>query len=174
MRSWKTITAVTLGVTAVGLIAGASIAAPDQMVPLMKWVGRSMVNDALPAAERLAATVQQSAAHAVQDRSPRTLAMLAAGAATVLLGAAALFMSLRGRRRPPVARTPAVNAAFQGAPRRPLGRSTPKQVRALAEQGSSPADIARRTGLPMDAITLLLAVSNPARQLPPTSARIAG
>lgn len=170
MRSWKTMTAITLGVTTVGLIAGAAIAAPDQMLPLMRWAGGSLVNDALPWLGQTAVSFRQLAVALVRDQTPRALGMLAAGAATLMLGAAALIMSARNRRRAPVARTAAVNAVFNGAPRRPANRSTPKQVRALAEQGSSPEDIARRTGLPMDAITLLLAVSNPARQLPPSSA----
>ncbi len=170
MRSWKTITAITLGVTTVGLIAGAAIAAPDQMLPLAKWAGRSLANEGLPWLERTAAALRQLALSLTRDQSPRALGTIVAGAATVLLGGAALTMTARTRRRAPVARTAAVNAVLHGAPRRPAGRSTPKQVRALAEQGSSPADIARRTGLPMDAITLLLAVSNPARQLPPSAA----
>jgi len=170
MRSWKTIAAVTIGVTTVGLVGGAAIAAPDQMLPLVKLAGGTLATGALPWLEQTANSLQQLAVALVRDQSPRSLGMMAAGAATLLLGGAALTIMARSRRRAPVARTAAVNAVFNGAPRRPAGRSTPKQVRALAEQGSSPADIARRTGLPMDAITLLLAVSNPARQLPPSSA----
>nr|MCU0617670.1 hypothetical protein [Gemmatimonadaceae bacterium] len=46
------------------------------------------------------------------------------------------------------------------APARRAARSvTPVQVRAMADDGSSPADIAYATGLPLDAVALLLAVA---------------
>lgn len=53
------------------------------------------------------------------------------------------------------------------------GRSsrTPKAVAALAEAGTAPADIARRTGLPLDAVAMLLSMASfGGRQLQPPTA----
>lgn len=51
------------------------------------------------------------------------------------------------------------------------GGRTPKAVAALAEAGNSPADIARRTGLPLDAVAMLLSMGSfGARQLQPPTA----
>lgn len=48
---------------------------------------------------------------------------------------------------------------------------TPKAVAALAEAGTTPADIARRTGLPHDAVAMLLSLGTMnARQLQPPTA----
>lgn len=56
-----------------------------------------------------------------------------------------------------------------------FGRSTnnrtPRAVVALAEAGNAPADIARRTGLPLDAVAMCLTLSQfAARQLRPPTA----
>lgn len=51
------------------------------------------------------------------------------------------------------------------------GNRTPKAVAALAEAGTTPADIARRTGLPLDAVAMLLSLGSfGARQLQPPTA----
>lgn len=51
------------------------------------------------------------------------------------------------------------------------GARTPKAVAALAEAGKSPADIARRTGLPLDAVAMLISMGSfGARQLQPPTA----
>lgn len=51
------------------------------------------------------------------------------------------------------------------------GSRTPKAVAALAEAGTAPADIARRTGLPHDAVAMLLSLGTlNARQLQPPTA----
>jgi hypothetical protein len=48
---------------------------------------------------------------------------------------------------------------------------TPRAVLALAEAGTAPADIARRTGMPLDAVVLCLSMSSfGARQLQPPTA----
>ena len=47
---------------------------------------------------------------------------------------------------------------------------TPRAVEALAATGASPQDIAWRTGLPIDAVQLLLAISTAPRQLQPPTA----
>lgn len=60
-------------------------------------------------------------------------------------------------------------------PRR-RGGSAPRQVRALARQGLSTPEIARRTGLSRDAVALAMQVENaaPGRRNLPSAARIAG
>ncbi|MEP6836184.1 MAG: hypothetical protein ABJB74_22535 [Gemmatimonas sp.] len=51
------------------------------------------------------------------------------------------------------------------------GSRTPKAVAALAESGSSPADIARRTGLSLDAVAMVISMGSfGARQLQPPTA----
>ena len=47
---------------------------------------------------------------------------------------------------------------------------TPRAVEALAASGASATDIAWKTGLPIDAVQLLLAISSGARQLQPPAA----
>jgi len=47
---------------------------------------------------------------------------------------------------------------------------TPKAVQALAEAGTALTEIARRTGLAVDAVSLLLAMSTASRQVPPPTA----
>ena len=47
---------------------------------------------------------------------------------------------------------------------------TPRAVQALAASGTSPSEISWRTGLPVDAIALLLAISTVPRQLQPPTA----
>lgn len=47
---------------------------------------------------------------------------------------------------------------------------TPRAVHALAQQGARPTEIAWRTGLPVDAVALLLAMSTASRQLQPPTA----
>lgn len=168
MRTWTKILVATLGVTAFGVIAGAAIAAPDQVLPMTRAATDMLIASVRPMIEQAVASASQFITVYMKDASPRTIAMVLAGAATFVLGAVALWLFVRNSRGPAMSRVPAVVSA-PAASRRP-GRSTPKQVRALAEQGSSRVDIARRTGLPVDAITLLLAVSDPARQLPPSSA----
>lgn len=47
---------------------------------------------------------------------------------------------------------------------------TPRAVQALADAGKAPTEIAWRTGLPVDAVALLLAISTASRQLQPPTA----
>jgi hypothetical protein len=47
---------------------------------------------------------------------------------------------------------------------------TPRAVEALAASGASASDIAWKTGLPIDAVRLLLSISTGARQLQPPAA----
>ena len=47
---------------------------------------------------------------------------------------------------------------------------TPRAVQALAAAGTAPSEISWRTGLPLDAVALLLAMSTASRQLQPPTA----
>ncbi len=132
--------------------------------------------------------------------TPRTLALAASGLLAAALGAAAAVTHWRARtavsKRHPgidqlVSRGASGNDSMPLADRVPslrmlnrdFGRDagrdkngragadrTPKQVRALAAQGTTPVDIARHTGLSLDAVVLCLAVSGNTRQVPPSAA----
>ena len=70
----------------------------------------------------------------------------------------------------------AIFARREARPIRPPGRvsanrhRTPQAVEAMAANGASTTDIAWRTGLPIDAVQLLLAISSAPRQLQPPAA----
>jgi len=82
--------------------------------------------------------------------------------------------------RLPHLRQPNVNVARTPSPARQTPRSsratgrnasrTPKAVQALADSGSDSAEIARRTGLPVDAVAMLLSIGSGGRQLRPPTA----
>jgi hypothetical protein len=61
--------------------------------------------------------------------------------------------------------TPRSSARVSGKKQR-----TPRAVEALAASGASASDIAWRTGLPIDAVQLLLSISTGSRQLQPPTA----
>ncbi len=67
------------------------------------------------------------------------------------------------------------NGSREAQPLRTDGRPdrTPRAVQALAASGTSPSEISWRTGLPVDAIALLLAISTVPRQLQPPTAQFA-
>ncbi len=174
-RSWVRLTAVTLGVTAVGMVAGAAIAAPDELLPMARAMADTIATRTGPmlvAAFDGTLAFGRNTGAALAARSPRELAMMGAGLLALMLGVAAVLQARRSRRAErPMGRPVPLITPLPSMPRRTPARSaTPRQVRALAEQGTSLSDIARRTGLPLDAISMLLSVSDPARQLPPTTA----
>ena len=140
------VTALVVGVTVGGVAAGAFLVSPR-----MK---------ALVAATKGAITSER----------------LAVGAGVLLLGflltvltpritRALRKLRARGRR----GSTPRTVVAL---PEPAVGRSdrTPRAVQALAQQGARPTEIAWRTGLPVDAVSLLLAMSTASRQLQPPTA----
>jgi hypothetical protein len=128
------------------------------------------------------------------EASPRALAMLATGAAALLAGLAALVVHHRANRAgeragsapttpSPRGRAPSGSMRAVRLPRsaaspiptapprrRAKGSTAPSQVHAMAARGSSPADIARATGLPVDAVSLLLSVALQERQVPHVTA----
>lgn len=154
---------ITAGFMVVGVIGGAAIAAPDQLLPLARLSAETAIAHAGPLLESGLHDVESAVGRAVTfiDRSsPRALSMVAAGALAVLLALAAGYTLWRSRSAAePVARPVARSGALQGSNRRGAGsQATPKQVHALAAQGSTLAEIARGTRLPVDAVALLLAV----------------
>ncbi len=177
---WSTgrLVALASAVMVIGTVGGAALAAPDQIVPLAQSVGQTLVERGGPLlaqGAQVAARVSGNVATTLDSASPRMLAMIAVGSLAVVLALAAVLTWWRARR-PAAAQTPALTGVSTGlaaGPRRSAGRParpTPKQVHALAAQGTSLADIARGTGLPVDAIALLIAVADPARQLPHSAA----
>jgi hypothetical protein len=207
------LTAIATGMACVGLVAGAAIAAPDQLLPTARALGTlslELGRDAWAAAGGRAAELPALAARVANtllgDRSPRRLAMLVAGALAIALAAAAVISRRRsvtsrhrsagsdraGRRYGPMRssqrgtgllarrRTQATSGVrlpdsavlpVGSAPlRRRAEGDVPRHVQSLAAQGVSVADIARRTGLPLDAISLLLALAPETRQAPPSAA----
>jgi hypothetical protein len=109
------------------------------------------------------------------DRSPRRLGMLIAALAGATFGAAALRSWYLARRRAstPVRLPRSAASPIPTVPSRRRGSPSgvPQRVRALAAQGSSPLEIARHTGLPMDAVALLLAVTDTGAPLPSSGNR---
>jgi hypothetical protein len=175
---------VAIGVTVAGIAAGALIVAPVVAsatrveAPTSAAPGRSTV-----------ASVQSAAASAwnrldagtasVLARLPEPVARYALPTVAVasLTGALlALFLPSRESARQPAPlltaslRTPARSAAPLGTGRVSNKKRTPSAVEALAASGASAPDIARRTGLPLDAVQLLLTISNGPRQFHPHSA----
>ena len=202
--SWRAI-GLVLAVTMLGLVGGAAVAAPEEMLPLARVAGAKLgqaggvvMADAGSLAAKARTALPEAAqirALLVGDGSPRRLAMSAASALMLVAGLAALMMHLRSRRTTTEsatdsARRPASGRASTGT-ERPLWRTrsgpipavlhpgavgspmplAPKRrkargpagsndVHAMAAAGSSPHDIARATGLPMDAVIMLIAAAN--------------
>jgi hypothetical protein len=191
------LTAIAAGMAGVGLVAGAAIAAPEQMVPLARTLGTVALEGTGAAWDATATRVSalpalatEWSALALGDRSPRRLAMLVASALALGFGVAALVTRRRTATSPRTAqpargahqrrnrasstgvRLPATAVLPVGtAPmRRRRESDMPREVQALAAEGVSLTDIARRTGLPLDAVSLLVALAPEARQAPPSAA----
>lgn len=164
-------TAVALGVTVGGVAIGATIVAPI-VAPI---VGPSSTPGRSVDMQRL--TKDFVNAMPSFDRIPNTVWLVVAGAAALVL-VVALGGKLRTRMRSrgvPTAQMAFDLASLSAAamPATPVGgkNRTPRAVQALAEAGTAPADIARRTGLSFDAVVLCLAMSPiGARQLRPPTA----
>jgi DNA-binding NarL/FixJ family response regulator len=177
---WGRLTAITLGVMTLGIVAGAAFAAPGELLPIARSAGGAMLEASGPVltsartwSEQIAATFSQAVTSVLDGRvSPRTLAMIVISVLAGVFGLAAAVLSYRSRRTSPRSAS-ATNLSLSAAPlsnNRRGAHPTPKQVLTLAQQGASLSDIARRTGMPVDAVSVLLAIADPARQLPPTTA----
>ena len=109
-----------------------------------------------------------------QFTSPRRQALLERFAVPMLLTALSLLAlsrlssvrQLLTRRRSTFSPTSA--RARMRTPVRP--DRTPRAVEALAASGTAPSEISWRTGLPLDAVALLLSLATAQRQLQPPSA----
>lgn len=181
--------ALAVGVTVGGVLAGALVVAPvvskaSQPEVASKWsqtasvLWSSAVGFAREAGQ-IALTSSRELSHAVASRSPESVGpWIFPG--LVLLSVAAGLSLLVARRRAshrtatlslvPVAASK--SAKPRAAARGPNARDarTPKAVEALAAAGASSSDIARRTGLPIDAVQLLLSISSGSRQVHPPTA----
>lgn len=177
---WGRLSAVTLGVMTVGIVAGAAFAAPSELLPVARAASGVIIEASGPilssaltwSEQMIAATSRGASSLLAGEISPRTLAMIVISVLAGVFGLTAVVLSYRSRRVPAViAPTSALslNVAASGGSRRGI-RPTPKQVLTLAQQGASLSDIARHTGMPVDAVSVLLAIADPARQLPPTTA----
>ena len=178
MRSAGKLVGVASAVMVVGLVGGAVLAAPDQVLPMAQAAVHVVAERSGPLLADGASALSVwsgSVREAVDGASTRTLAMIAVGALAIIFALAAVVTSRRSQRGKPVSApgTVAFSSGTPLSPRRANGRNsrpTPSQVHALAAQGKSLPDIARGTGLPVDAIALLIAVADPARQLPHSTA----
>jgi hypothetical protein len=159
--TWRNLLLV-LAATLIGILGGAAWAAPGEIQAaaqaLLAWGTRQ--------------------AGAI---TPRDLAMAVAALALIASATAALVLHRRASRpapaRRPDARLPrgAATPMPMGPPRRRPARAvSTTQVRAMASHGTSPLEISRTTGLPLDAVSLVLAVSAPERNLTAGAARSAG
>ena len=165
---------LALVVTTAGVVAGALVVAPV--------VAQA---DALGAGTALSArleTVTASTAGAARaawgqvDRltaeqlatlpDPVARYLLPSIAILSIVGAVLALLLPSRARRVANARTPPTNSTRLA----PKKHRTPKAVEALAAAGASTADIAWKTGLPIDAVKLLLAISSGPRHVHPDTA----
>jgi hypothetical protein len=172
MPHWKPVAryaamgALVAAVTAGGAAIGAVVVAPAlDGAPLVTWAEvQALGGEALGRAADAARALREPVGASLRAAA-RHPAMPAAVAAT--FAAALLLAVAAGRRRVRHARTPSPARGAAVVRRRPDDR-TPKAVQALAASGAAPADIALRTGLSLDAVSLLLALAP--RQLQPPAA----
>lgn len=132
MRETLKLIAISLGVTVVGLVIGAAFVSP-----------------VLSTTHKLYAAA----------------AMGATGVLWILVTAArGLRRTLQGRRAR-VTRTALATRPVTGGlpPIKMTGRAarTPRAIHALAATGAEPTEIARKTGLPVDAVAMLLELGGP-------------
>lgn len=167
--------ALTLAVTAGGACIGALVVAPAignapapiSLDDVRAVAGRTIEATTALAVDRIAAGAAVAGELAARLPAPVDRALLPAMAAMVLLAAAGWWW--RQRRRG--AATPRSGVVPLVAVAGRAGRTpdrTPKAVRALAAAGAAPAEIAWRTGLPHDAVAMLLSLAP--RQVPPPAA----
>lgn len=176
--------AVGIGVTVAGIAAGALIVAPvvatatriEAPSPIPA-AGGSTVATFRTAAASVWARLDAGTAN-VLARLPEPVARYAlptVAVASITGALLALFLPSRDAGRQPTPRTamlltPARGSAPLGVGRVSAKKRTPSAVEALAASGASAPDIARRTGLPLDAVQLLLTISTGPRQFHPHSA----
>ncbi|MBL0173480.1 MAG: hypothetical protein IPP90_22870 [Gemmatimonadaceae bacterium] len=179
---------LAIGVTAGGVMAGALVVAPvvaratrpdatAQVARLLGSVSSATMTVARIALEQVLefkSDVRAALPVPVTRYAPPILAIVS------IIGAlSALFMRRTTPQRtlvPVTGDAPAASFSLSRLTPRSSARvggkrhRTPRAVEALAATGASTTDIAWRTGLPIDAVQLLLAISSAPRQLQPPTA----
>lgn len=191
------ISALAIAVTIGGVFAGAFLAAPlaakassPATMALLRAKAATLasnVGNVAGAASGLAQSLPQSVARAAESATT-TLPPQAARLALPTTGVVALLVlgiavAMVRRRRPDrslghsanSAMAPAATTLARLTPRTnpkmaAVNQKTPRAVEALAASGASASDIAWRTRLPIDAVQLLLSLSNATRQFHPPTA----
>ena len=145
-----------LGVTVGGVMAGALFTSPA--ATSMPWIR--------PAVAIVAALVAIVALVVwLKPASPASPAVSA--------GAKTTKSTTKSTAKSAARNAPAFSMPTISMPSLSLGGKadrTPRAVQALAAAGTAPSEISWRTGLPLDAVALLLAMSTTARQLQPPTA----
>jgi hypothetical protein len=143
--------AIAIGVTAGGTIVGATVVAPVVSSASMPRV-----------ANEVRKTIKGGALlHSVPDIAWRYL-----GVAVALATVAMIVWRLRARSaaQPRVASHVANKRSIATLPEKltggRVGSRTPREVLALAQAGNAPVDIARRTGMSLDAVSMCLSLSS--------------
>lgn len=178
--AWGRLSALALGAMTFGIVAGAAFAAPGELMPVARSVGGALaraiepvLSSALSWSEQAVGTASGTMSSVLAgDAPPRTLAMTGVAMLAGIFGLTALVLTYTKRPGVP-AGTSMPNLSINVAPvsnGRRSGHPTPKQVLILAQQGASLTDIARRAGMSVDAVSVLLAIADPARQLPTRAA----
>ena len=171
--------ALAVGVTVGGVVIGAMVVAPavSRSKPLLE---RAFSNN-VQGLEETGGAVGQA------DGDPRNAGPIALAAGrvpklfwvfanigAVVLMAGAWFWRRRRAATPNSANPLSDNRLAASLPSKLVpgkGNRTPRAVATLAEAGNSPADIARRTGLALDAVAMLISMGSlGARQLQPPTA----
>lgn len=137
-KAWKEalqMVALGVGVTVLGLVAGAFLMSPDvsreqRMTAFVALGGAMVLGLLLDAMRRGLAALRKR-------RSRRS--------------------SLAGARHPNISRP--ASAAPPTITLRGRSSKTPKAVQALAAAGAAPTEIAWKTGLPLDAVSMLLEIN---------------
>ena len=165
------VVALAIGVTIAGTAAGALIVAPAVSHVSQPGWHLSMPTIALPhvALPHLIVppmALPSALRRAVSAGTPFPYAL----PALVTILAIVAMVRVRWTRKRVTA-----HVGREAQPLRTEGRPdrTPRAVQALAASGTSPSEISWRTGLSVDAIALLLAISTVPRQLQPTTAQFA-
>ncbi len=199
LRQAAFIVALGVGVTVGGVAAGALVLAPAVAGATKPGVGASVtrtIDAGFGTLRSATATPSRvmTARWMTLPASVRRLALPMLFGSLAVTGFAATGISLLRRR--PTLRMPAagdtvgstvadtlasVSVLWGGAGRstgrgsarsggRVTGRSTPRAVQALADAGTELSEIARRTGLSLDAVAMLLSIGSGSRQLRPPTA----
>jgi hypothetical protein len=156
MKRLVVVTGLVLAVTVGGVMAGALLVSP--LAASKPWVIPTVAGIAIVA----------------------VMAMLMVWMQPVTSGPAVRIASPPSPSRAALSQVSQAKSHSQAMPSLSFGRAgfslggkadrTPKAVHALAAAGTTLTEIARRTGLPVDAVTLVLAISAASRQLQPPTA----